>query len=148
MAGDLAQLGPEPEAGGFDVRGEVCQLHVRRGHLMCLQSITYLRMNGKAPAAVWVVVGDKPRMQLEGPDLVLIRPTDDVKRMDFRPLIGLHVDVFENGDYPDLFEATAVAIDAAKPKTTGLANRNGVDGLSPEHDVILKRTWELLCGTD
>lgn len=115
---------------------------------MCLQSLTYLRMNGKAPAAVWVVVGDKPRMQLEGPDLVLIRPTDDVKRMDFRPLIGLHVDVFENGDYPDLFEATAVAIDAAKPKTTGLANRNGVDGLSPEHDVILKRTWELLCGTD
>jgi len=115
---------------------------------MSLQDLTYLRISGKVPAAVWVVVGDRPRMQMDGPDMVHIRPTDDVKRMDFRPLIGLHVDVFENGDYPELFDATALAIDAAKPKTTALATRYGVDGLSPEHNAILKRTWELLCGTD
>ncbi len=112
---------------------------------MSLQDLTYMRIDGKVPTAVWVVVGDRPRLALDGPDMVTISPKDDVRRMDFRPLIGLHVDVFENGDYPELFAATALAIDAAKPKSTGLANRNGSDGVSPAHEAILKRTWELLC---
>ncbi len=115
---------------------------------MSLQDLTYLRISGKVPSAVWVVVGDRPRLTLNGPDIVTISPKDDVRRMDFRPLIGLHVDVFENGDYPELFEATALAIDSAKPKTTGLACRSGTSGVSQAHELILKRTWELLCGTD
>lgn len=112
---------------------------------MSLQDLTYLRISGKVPAAVWVVVGDRPQMQMDGPDMVHIRPTDDVKRMDFRPLIGLHVDVFENGDYPELFEAAAQAIDAAKPKSTGLVSKAGVSGLNDQHEAMLRRTWELLC---
>ena len=112
---------------------------------MSLQSLHYLRTTGKVPTSVWVVVGDRPRMTLDGPDIVTISPRDDVHRMDFRPLIGLHVDVFENGDYPELFEAAVLAIDAAKPKTTGFAGRDGVSGVSPDHEAILKRTRELLC---
>lgn len=114
---------------------------------MSLQDLTYMRISGKVPTAVWVVVGDRPRTPLDGPDIVTISPKCDVRRVDFRPLIGLHVDVFEHGDYPELFEATAIAIDAAKPKTTGLANRNGVDGVSDAHEAILRRTWEMLCAT-
>ena len=112
---------------------------------MSLQDLAYLRISGKVPAAVWVVVGDRPNVAMEGPDIVMISPKCDVRRMDFRPLIGLHVDVFENGDYADLFNATALAIDAAKPKSTWLATRNGVDGVSDEHEALLRRTWELLC---
>ena len=112
---------------------------------MSLQDLTYLRISGKVPAAVWVVVGDRPNTPVEGPDIVTIRPTDDVRRMDFRALVGLHVDVFENGDHTELFKATAQAIDAAKPKSTGLATRNGVDGLNDEHEAMLRRTWEALC---
>lgn len=114
---------------------------------MSLQDLIDLRVGRKVPTAVWVIVGDRPRLALDGPDIVTISPKDDVRRMDFRPMIGLHVDVFENGDYPELFDATVLAIDAAKPKTTGLANRHGADGVSPAHEAILKRTWELLCAT-
>jgi len=112
---------------------------------MSLKDLTYLRMSGKVPSAVWVVVGNRPRTPLEGPDVVTISPKDDVRRMDFRPLIGLHVDVFENGDYPELFEAAAQAIDAAKPKSTGLVSKAGVSGLNDQHEAMLRRTWELLC---
>ena len=112
---------------------------------MSLQDLASLRLSGRVPAAVWVVVGDRPKALVDGPDIVTIRPTEDVRRMDFRPLIGLHVDVFEAGDYPELFDATVLAIDAAKPKSTGLACRIGVDGLSEKHEAVLRRTWELLC---
>ena len=112
---------------------------------MSLQDLTYLRISGKVPTAVWVVVGDRPRLTLNGPDIVTISPKDDVRRMDFRPLIGLHVDVFENGDYPELFNAAASAIDAAKPKATGLARRGMASGINDHHEAVLRRTWEALC---
>lgn len=112
---------------------------------MSLQDLTYLRISGKVPASVWIVVGDRPRMQMDGPDLVLIRPTDDVKRLDLRALVGLHVDVFENGDYPELFDAAASAIDAAKPKATGLARRGMASGINDQHEAVLRRAWEALC---
>ena len=121
------------------------RVNFRRGDLMSLKDLTRLRVSGKVPSAVWVVVGDRPRMSLEGPDLVYIAPNEDVRRMDFRPLVGLHVDVFENGDYPELFNATARAIDAAKPKSTGLATRHRADGINDKHEALLRRTWEMLC---
>ena len=112
---------------------------------MTIQDLRYLRVSGKVPAFVWVIVGDRPKMQINGPDLVHISPNDDVKRMDLRPLVGLHVDVFECGDYEELFDAAAKAIDAAKPKTTGLASKKGFSGSSIEHEAVLRRTWEMLC---
>ena len=54
----------------------------------------------------------------------------------FNPLHGGHL---------DLFEAAAKAIDAAKPKTTGLASKRGFSGSSIEHEAVLRRTWEMLC---
>lgn len=116
---------------------------------MSLQDLTYLRTRGKVPTMVWVVVGDRPRMQMDGPDMVVIRPVDDVKRMDFRPLIGLHVDLFECGNHPELFDETAKSIDAARPKSTGYArNAKSVSGVNDAHEAVLKRAWEFLCGTD
>lgn len=102
-------------------------------------------MARKVPPAVWVIVGDIPVVQLDGPGIVRIDPSDDVRSLDLRPLVGLHVDVFELGDHQALFDLTAKVIDAAKVKTTGLANRHGVSGVSDAHERVLKRTMELLC---
>lgn len=112
---------------------------------MSLQDLIHLRMSGKVPAAVWVIVGDRPRMPIDGPDVVHIAAHEDARRLDLRPLIGLHVDLFENGDHPELFEATALAVDAAKPNSTGLASKGRACGVNDEHEAVLRRTWELLC---
>ena len=111
---------------------------------MSLQDLTDARIAGRVPPMVWVIVGDKPKAKLTGPGVVTIGPTDDVRRMDLRPLIGLHVDVFELGDHPALFDAAALAIDAAKPKTTGLSTAFGVSGLNEKHESVLRRARELL----
>lgn len=112
-----------------------------------LKNLAYIRMSGKAPTSVWVVAGDKPRMPIESPDIVHIGPNEDVYRLDLRPLVGLHVDVFENGHYPDeFFESVSDAIDRAKPKSTGLAKSyQRVSGISDEHERMLRKAWELLC---
>jgi hypothetical protein len=111
---------------------------------MSLQDLTEARMAGRVPPMVWVIVGDKPRAQIEGPAVVAITPKDDVRRMDLRALIGLHVDVFELGDHPELFDAAVLAVDAAKPKTTGLSTAFGVSGLNEKHEAVLRRARELL----
>ena len=111
---------------------------------MSLQDLTDARIAGRVPPMVWVIVGDKPKAKLTGPGVVTIGPTDDVRRMDLRPLIGLHVDVFELGEHPALFDAAALAVDAAKPKTTGISTASGVSGLNEKHELALRRTREIL----
>ena len=111
---------------------------------MSIQDLTEARIAGRVPPMVWVIVGDKPKTNLTGPGVVTINPSDDVKRMDLRPLIGLHVDVFELGNHPALFAAAALAIDAAKPKTTGLSTAFGVSGFNEKHEAALRRARELL----
>ena len=112
-----------------------------------LKNLAYIRMSGKAPTLVWVIAGDRPRMPIEGPDIVHIGPNEDVYRLDLRPLVGLHVDVFENGNHPDeFFESVSDAIDRAKPKSTGLAKSyQRVSGINDEHELLLRRVWERLC---
>jgi len=111
---------------------------------MSLQDLTESRIAGRVPPMVWVIVGDRPKAPIDGPSVVTISPADDVRRMDLRALIGLHVDVFELGYHPALFDAAALAIDAAKPKTTGLSTAFGVSGLNEKHEAVLRRARELL----
>ena len=111
-----------------------------------MQNLIDLRLAGKVPPAVWVVVGDKPKTTIAGLECIVhVNPLDDVRRLDLRPLVGLHVDVFEHGDHASLLDTAILAIDAAKPKSTGLACKAGISGVSEAHERILSRTRELLC---
>lgn len=113
---------------------------------MTMQNLIDLRLSGKVPPAVWVVVGDKPKTTMAGLECIVhVNPLDDVRRLDFRPLVGLHVDVFEHGDHAPLFEAAILAIDAAKPKSTGLACKAWICGLNDAHERVLRRVRELIC---
>ena len=113
---------------------------------MTMQNLIDLRLSGKVPPAVWVVVGDKPKTTIAGLEcLIHVNPLDDVRRLDFRPLVGLHVDVFEHGDHASLLDTAILAIDAAKPKSTGLACKAGICGLNESHERVLRRVRELIC---
>lgn len=116
---------------------------------MTISELVALRLKHKIPLSVWIVAGDKPRIDISGRiDVIHIGPRDDVARMDLRALIDVHVDVFENSDDDDFLDAVAKAVDAAKPKSTGLASsRTLVEGLNHEHEAVLSRAWELLCNS-
>lgn len=111
---------------------------------MSLESLSALRSKRRlAPDAVWVLVGDVPAwLDDASPDTVKIRP--GCRDFDFRPLIGLHVDVFELGDHLDLLERTLKALEAAKPKSQGLACLAGVAGLNEAHERVLRESKRMM----
>ena len=112
---------------------------------MSLQSLTNLRLNKMVPQAVWVIVGDVPSWIEDTEDTILIRPIAKPKHMDFRPLVGLHVDIFEIGDHFRLTEDARTAIEASKPKSLGFACALGVAGLNERHERGLSKALELMC---
>ena len=108
-----------------------------------LQTLIALRTKGYAPNAVWIIVGKTPRWLPDSPAHIVIGPGDTSH--DFRAVVGLHVDVFDLGNQECHLNAILGALDASKPKTNGIACKDGVSGLNARHEAMLKRTLELLC---
>lgn len=96
-----------------------------------------LRRNGYSPGSVFVFVGKPPKSVEPGPDVIVVERNP--RAIDWRPLIGLHVDVVEVGDQGSLFSQTVHAAESGKPRSIGIACRNGVAGLNDEHEQLLKR---------
>lgn len=109
---------------------------------MSLQSLTRLRVQGGAPKAIWVVVGNCPESIRELPDTIAV--TEKPAAMDWRPVVGLHVDVFDLSGDDWLLLQTMDAIEAAKPKAMGVACNAGVLGLSEQHERAMSRIWRHL----
>lgn len=109
---------------------------------MSLQSLTTMRRGGSAPAAIWVVVGDCPESIKAMPDTIAVAERPDA--MDWRPVVGLHVDVFDLSGDPMLLLRTMDAIEAAAPKAIGVACDQGVLGLSEQHERAMTRIWRHL----
>jgi len=99
---------------------------------MSLQSLTNLRRSGGAPAAVWVVVGKCPASVAALPDCIAV--TGNPVSMDWRPVVGLHVDIFDLSGDDALLDATIGAVEAANPKAVGVACDHATLGLSEQHE--------------
>lgn len=111
---------------------------------MSLQSLIELRKSGQVPAAVWVLIGSKPKWLIDSPNIVFVDLSQDPLSLDFRAMIGLHVDVFELCQDETFCERVERAVDSAKPKSSGLATRHGFSGLNEQHVELLRKAWELL----
>ena len=100
-------------------------------------ALANVRRRGIAPPGVFVYVGKPPKWVTEAPDVIVV--TANPRAIDWRPLVGLHVDVVEVGDQGPLFFQTVQAAETGKPRSIGIACRNGVAGLNDEHEQLLKR---------
>lgn len=100
-------------------------------------ALANVRRRGITPPAVWVYVGQPPEAFAGAPDVIVV--TANPRAIDWRPLVGLHVDVVEVGDQGPLFFQTVHAAESGKPRSIGIACRNGVAGLNAEHEQLLKR---------
>lgn len=96
-----------------------------------------LRRNGYSPVSVFVFVGKPPKWVEPGPDVIVVERNP--RAIDWRPLIGLHVDVVEVGDQGDLYRETVQCAETGKPRSIGLLCRAGIAGLNAEHEQILAR---------
>lgn len=111
---------------------------------MSLESLVKLRTQGHAPTAVWVIVGDSPSWLPDTPSHIFVRPTDTPERMDWRAVVGMHVDLFEMGKYRELLDRVGKAVDAAQVKSCGIACKDGAFGLSKQHEAVLKQIFMAL----
>ena len=105
---------------------------------MSLESLKNLRIDGYKPKAVHVLVGDFPEWANADSDTVCIKPDAILKSMDFRPLVGLPVSVFEIGKFRSLLWKTIHAVEAAKPELLSVASNDGMVGINPEHERVLE----------
>lgn len=103
---------------------------------MSLDALIRLRQQHKRPAVVWVVVGAGPKRLHELPDCIEVRGNPE--SMDWRAVVGLHVDVFDLSGNNDLLDRTIGAIEAASPKGVGVACDMDVVGLDDQHEFYLR----------
>lgn len=100
-------------------------------------ALAQMRRAGKSPVSIFVYVGTPPKWVQSAPDVVVV--TANPRAIDWRPLVGLHVDVVEVGDQGPLFSQTVHAAESGKPRSIGIACRKGVAGLNDAHEQLLKR---------
>ena len=111
---------------------------------MSLDTLRQLRISGYTPPYVWVLVGPAKKWLDDTVSRVLVLDSDCPERMDFRPLVGLEVDLIETGDREPLFLRTWEALDAAHAKVRGFVRRNEIMGLSDAHELCLKKIQRIL----
>jgi len=112
---------------------------------MSLQHLTAMRMGGKAPRTIWILVGDSPKWMDDNHQYIQILPSDKPQHMDFRSLVSLNVVIFEIGKHESLLSQTIKAIEIAKPKEISIACNAGVVGFGDRHEDVITKAWRLLC---
>lgn len=116
---------------------------------MSLETLRHWRLTGHKPrGSILVVIGDvDPRIDAE--NVVIVKPSDNPRTMDWRPLVGLTAAIFTMQPLPHLTVAVLDALQAARVKLFGAADHEGVypllENADESHELLLQRTWRLLC---
>lgn len=96
-----------------------------------------MRRAGASPIAIFVYVGKPPKWVVAGPGVIVV--DRNPRAMDWRPVVGLHVDVVEVGDQGALLAETVKCVENAKAKSIGLLCRAGIAGINQKHEELLQR---------
>lgn len=116
---------------------------------MSLQSLRSLRLSGQKPVSIIsIVVGERSGVE-DSPSMVLIRPSDEPKLMDLRPLVGLWVAIYsKNADHNHLARLVD-ALESAKCRFFGVVTEGFVLPMTadhtPRHAELLAESWRDLC---
>lgn len=117
---------------------------------MSLDAIRTLRRAGQKPSGVvTILLGERPRWLEDDATVVVVRPADDPRLMDWRPLVGLWVATFSRGLQPERLLGVLAGLESVGAKLFGAADASGAYpmtlGAGEEHRRNLQSTWELLC---
>lgn len=116
---------------------------------MSLQALREVRLNRRKPGVVLVVIGADAEPPMDGFSVVLVREDDDLRHMDWRPMLGVLAVVLTVKPLPHLTIAVLDALQAAGAKLFGAASDLGTFALQADadesHERLLRRAWELAC---
>lgn len=116
---------------------------------MSLEAIRKLRLQRAKPGLVWLVIGPAPKWLEDDATVIRLAPDAAPEFMDWRPVIGLTLAVFQTAPLADLALRAIDAAAAAGAVFFGAADHSGtypmVEGAGPEHHLALRRAWEHLC---
>lgn len=113
---------------------------------MTIEAIRAMRLQGKRPDRVFVIVGKMPNWLADKPNVVHVRQNDNPGLMDLRVLVRLPVNLVENGTDSQHFDRTLNAVQAAGGRIEGIAGPDGIVGENDEHARLLKNYREVLRG--
>lgn len=116
---------------------------------MSLEAIRAVRLQNARPGVVSLVIGPVPRW-FEDDEQAIVIPEDCTPEfLDWRPVIGLSLAVFQTKPLPDLTLRVIAAANAAGARFYGAADHTGAYPLTAdatdEQARNLRRTWSLLC---
>ena len=116
---------------------------------MSLTAIREVRLTGRKPGAVLVLIGAEREPLMDGFAVVLVREGDQPARMDWRPMLGVVAAVLTVKPLPHLTLAVLDALRGAGAKLFGAASDLGVfpllENADEEHERMLRHAWELAC---
>lgn len=116
---------------------------------MSLSAIRSVRLNGRRPGVVTVVIGPAPKWLDDDAQHIVIAEGDTPSLMDWRPVVGLWLALIQTARLPELAASVMDHADAAGAKFFGAADHTGtyptVMNAGPEHHAVLRNTWENLC---
>ena len=110
---------------------------------MSLEQLRRLRLSGKRPAMVTVILGRPVGGIEDGPGIAVIR---DPRKTDFSPLVGVPVHLIDVQDDPGATLAAIDALQAAQARAVGICGPAGACGVSEEHERAMARYRRTLCG--
>jgi hypothetical protein len=116
---------------------------------MSLAAIRSVRLRGHRPGVVTVVIGPIPGWMDDDEQHIVIGENDNPAAMDWRPVVGLWLALFQTARLPELTASVMDHADAAGAKFFGAADHTGtypmVLNSGPEHHAVLRSSWENLC---
>jgi hypothetical protein len=111
---------------------------------MSLELVRTIRRTGYKPKCVHILIGEVKREMAnsEVTPMIVIKNTDDLQNIDFRPLIGVDVSAFECGTVDgNRLISVLEAVEMGKPRNISLALKNGICGFDKKHELVLLKLW-------
>lgn len=116
---------------------------------MSLQALREVRIHGKKPGVVLILIGDVRPPPMDEFRFVVVRSSDEPRLMDWRPMLGLTAVVVTLQPLAHITLGVLDALQAMGVKLFGAADRQGfyplLENADESHERLLRRSWELLC---
>lgn len=111
---------------------------------MSLEALTQLRLKQEFIGECWVIVGNLPEWLVGNSSYIFVNPDKDPMRLDWSPLKGCGVNIFELGNFPHVMDRLGIALDNAKALNCSLASPDGAFGVNQVHERLLNEALAIL----
>lgn len=93
---------------------------------------------------LWVIVGEVKDTAVQWIPCIVVKPTSNPLRMDWKSVEGRHVEIFDLGENPHLLEQVNTQIEKSMGEVIGTASKDGAFGRDFAHERKLNSIFKSL----